>query len=263
MIDTVTLNCAGQTIALECQWLFAERSQAPLLVFLHEGLGSISMWRDYPQQLCAATGCRGLVYSRHGYGQSTPRQPDTRWAPDYLHQESWDVLPALLDALGVDAPCWLFGHSDGGSIALLFAARFPQRTQGIIVLAPHIFVEEVTLTGIRAAGESYQQGGLRQRLARHHTDPDSPFWGWHHAWLNPAFRDWNLEQDIAEVACPLLAIQGEDDEYASMAQIDGIQRIVPHTQLLKLAHCGHSPHRDQPEAVSAAVQAFLAAHSPI
>jgi pimeloyl-ACP methyl ester carboxylesterase len=257
MVEFVSLTHAGQPVSIECQWLNREREHAPLLVFLHEGLGSVSMWRDYPQTLCDAAGCRGLVYSRPGYGRSTPREPEARWQPDYLHIQSWQVLPALLDALGVEAPCWLFGHSDGGSMALLFAARFAERTAGIITLAPHIFVEEITVAGIAAAREAYLAGGLRQGLARHHADPDSPFWGWNHAWLNPAFRQWNLEADIVGIRCPVLAIQGEGDEYASMAQIDGIQRIVPHTRLLKLADCGHSPHRDQAAAVTEATLAFL------
>lgn len=257
MVECILVPHAGQQVSIEYQWLNHAREDAPLLVFLHEGLGSVSMWRDYPQTLCDAAGCRGLVYSRPGYGRSTPRPPEARWQPDYLHVQSWQVLPALLDALAVHAPCWLFGHSDGGSMALLFAARFPARTAGIITLAPHIFVEDVTVTGIAAARDAYLAGSLRQGLARHHADPDSPFWGWNHAWLNPAFRQWNLETDIAGIRCPALAIQGEGDEYASMAQIDGIQRIVPHTRLLKLADCGHSPHRDQPAAVTEATLALL------
>ena len=172
MVEFVSLTHGGQPVSIEYQWLNREREHTPLLVFLHEGLGSVSMWRDYPQTLCDAAGCRGLVYSRPGYGRSTPREPEARWQPDYLHIQSWQVLPALLDALGVDAPCWLFGHSDGGSMALLFAARFAERTAGIITLAPHIFVEEITVAGIAAAREAYLAGRMARKY--YSADPSSP-----------------------------------------------------------------------------------------
>jgi pimeloyl-ACP methyl ester carboxylesterase len=166
------------------------------------------------------------------------------------------VLPALLRALDVERP-WLFGHSDGGSIALLYAAAFPDALQGAIVLAPHIMVEEISVTSIAQARETYRNTELRSRLARYHDDVDSAFWGWNDIWLAPAFRDWTIEPEIASIRCPLLAIQGRDDEYGTLEQIRGIARRVPQAQLLELPDCGHSPHKDQPQAVIAASIDFL------
>jgi pimeloyl-ACP methyl ester carboxylesterase len=168
------------------------------------------------------------------------------------------VLPALLDALHVDAPVWLFGHSDGGSIALLHAARFPQAVAGLVVLAPHILVEEFGLASIRVAREAYATTDLKQRLGRYHDDVDSAFRGWNDIWLDPAFERWNIEAELATIACPVLAVQGLDDEYGTLEQIRGIARRVPGTQLLELADCGHSPHRDQPERLIEAAGRFIA-----
>ncbi len=228
---------------------------APLLVFLHEGLGSLAMWKDFPDRLCAATGTRGLVYSRPGYGRSSPH--DGPLKPDFMHRQAHDVLPALLDALRIDEPIVPFGHSDGGSIALLFAARFPQRVRALVVMAPHIVVEPVSIESIAKAREAWAATDLRARLARYHDDPDGAFRGWNDIWLDPAFRDWSIEADLGAIAAPLLAIQGLDDEYGTLEQIRGIARRVPGTRLLELPACGHSPHRDQPEAVIEAVGSFL------
>ncbi|MFY8103863.1 MAG: alpha/beta fold hydrolase [Ramlibacter sp.] len=265
-MEFVELQLPGvaSRVRIEHQWLGRERSQAPLLVFLHEGLGSVAMWRDFPQRLCDALGWRGLVYSRPGYGRSTPRAAAETWGVDFMHQQAHTVLPLLLQALGVDPlqdKPWLFGHSDGGSIALLHAARFPQRVAGAIVLAPHIFVEDVSVTSIEQARHAYLGTDLRQRLARYHEDPDSAFWGWNRIWLEPAFRSWNIEAELGTIACPVLAVQGLDDEYGTLAQIRGIARRAPQTQLLELAACGHSPHKDQPEALTAAVWRFVSSHS--
>jgi pimeloyl-ACP methyl ester carboxylesterase len=248
---------------IEHAWIAPERRDAPLLVFLHEGLGSLSMWRDYPARLCEAAGCRGLVYSRPGYGRSTPRPPGTAWTPRFMHEQAHQVLPAFLRAVGVDAerdPPWLFGHSDGGSIALLHAAAFPERTAGLIVLAPHILVEDLSVASIARAREAYLHTELRARLARHHDDPDSAFWGWNDIWLHPDFRAWSIEAELDAITCPLLAVQGLDDEYGTLEQIRGIARRVPGTELLELTGCGHSPHRDQPDALTRAASAFLARH---
>jgi pimeloyl-ACP methyl ester carboxylesterase len=235
---------------------------ATTLVFLHEGLGSVSMWRDFPARLCAALGCRGLVYSRPGYGRSTPRAAGERWDPDFMHRQAHEVLPALLHALGVQAPYALFGHSDGGSIALLHAARWPARVSRCVVLAPHILVEDLSIASIEKARAAYETTDLRQRLARHHDDPDSAFRGWNDIWLDARFRGWNIAAEIGTIACPLLAVQGLDDEYGTLAQIRGIRERVPQTQLLELPACGHSPHRDQPERLIAAVGAFFQHHHP-
>ncbi|MEJ5990960.1 alpha/beta hydrolase [Ramlibacter sp. PS3R-8] len=257
-----SLIAAGRPLRIEYEWVGHAPGPAPLLVFLHEGLGSVAMWRDFPQQLCAAVGARGLVYSRPGYGRSTPRPADEHWSPDFMHVQAREVLPALLDALGVNERPWLFGHSDGGSIALLHAAAFPEAVQGLVVLAPHIFVEEVSIRSIGKARDAYRHTDLRQRLARYHDDPDSAFHGWNDVWLDAAFRGWNIEDALGTIRCPLLAIQGLDDEYGTLEQIRGIARRVPHAQLLELPACGHSPHRDQPEAVIAAVSRCLQAGTP-
>lgn len=255
------IDWAGRPVTIEYQWVGATTPEAPLLVFLHEGLGSRSMWRDFPARLCAALGARGLVWSRPGYGRSTPRAPDERWRPDFMHRQAFEVLPALLAALGLDTRVqrpWLFGHSDGGSITLLHAARFADRVAGAIVLAPHILVEDLSIHSIAKARDAYAQTDLRQRLARYHDDVDSAFRGWNDIWLDPAFRDWSIEEEVRAIQCPLLAVQGLDDEYGTLEQIRGIARRVPQTRLLELERCGHSPHRDQPEALIAAVQAFMA-----
>lgn len=251
------INAGGQPLRIEYEWVGAPGAAATL-VFLHEGLGSVAMWRDFPARLCAATGMGGLVYSRPGYGRSTPRPAGEKWGPDFMHRQAREVLPALLAELRVARP-WLFGHSDGGSIALLYAAAFPQALRGAIVLAPHIIVEDLSVTSIAQAREAYLRTDLKQRLARYHDDVDSAFWGWNDVWLSPAFRGWSIEEELAAIRCPLLAIQGLDDEYGTLEQVHGIARRVPQARLLELAQCGHSPHKDQPEAVIEAVQAFVRA----
>ena len=246
----------GGNADIEYNWIGADRSPFPTVVFLHEGLGSISMWRDFPQRFCDEHGFRGLVFSRYGYGQSTPRPLDAHLRPDYLHDQAHEALPALLSALGVERP-WLFGHSDGGSIALLYGARFPEKVSGLVVMAPHIFVEDITIDGIRKARDAYLQTDLKSRLARHHRDPESVFLGWNDGWLDPAFRAWNIEPELPKITCPVLAIQGEGDEYGTLEQIYGIERQAPHARALPIAQCGHSPHKDQPDAVIRAAGEFI------
>jgi pimeloyl-ACP methyl ester carboxylesterase len=246
-------------LRIEHEWLGRERTGRPLLVFLHEGLGSRSMWRDFPQRLCNAGQFRGLVYSRPGYGRSTPRAPEERWGVDFMHRQAHELLPALLRTLGVSESPWLFGHSDGGSIALLHAARFPDQVAGAVLLAPHVFVEDVSVRSIAHIREAFASTDLPQRLARHHDDVGSAFWGWNHIWLDPTFRDWNIEVALDAIRCPLLAIQGVDDEYGTLEQIRRIRRRLPATQLLELSACGHSPHRDQPDQVIAATVALIGA----
>ena len=254
------LDWCGRPVRIEHQWLRPGRTDRPLVVFLHEGLGSVSMWRDFPRAFCAAADLRGLVWSRPGYGRSTPRAPDERWAPDYLHRQAREVLPALLRALDVDAPPWLFGHSDGGSIALIFAASFPGAVAGLVVAAPHIVVEEFGLASIRAARDAYASTPLRERLARHHADVDSAFRGWNDIWLDPAFAAFfDLADLLPRIVCPVLAVQGLDDEYGTLEQVHGIARRVPRTVLLELADCGHSPHRDQPARLIAEAARFVQA----
>lgn len=254
------LDWGGRSVRIEYRWVGSGDPAAPLTVFLHEGLGSVAMWKDFPQRLCDAVGHRGLVYSRPGYGASTPRRADETWDVDFMHRQAHEVLPALLDVLGIDAaadPPWLFGHSDGASIALLYAARFPRRAAGAVVLAPHIFVEPISVESIEKARLAYLDTDLRQRLSKYHADPDSAFWGWNRAWLDPQFVGWSIEAEIETIACPLLAIQGVDDEYGTLEQIRAIARRIPGTRLLELDACGHSPHRDRPEAVIAAAAALM------
>jgi len=250
---------AGRPQRLEYAWVGAARADAPVIVFLHEGLGSLAMWKDFPQALCTAAGARGLVFSRYGYGRSTPRPATEKWPVEFMHAQAEQVLPAFFANVGLDRPAWLYGHSDGGSIALLYAAAFPERVAGVVAVAAHVFVEDVSVASIEAARVAYVGTDLRQRLARFHADPDSAFGGWNDIWLDPAFRAWNIEDCLPRIRCPVLAVQGEDDEYGTMAQIDAIARRVPHARLLKLAACGHLPQRDQPERLIAAVADFLRA----
>ena len=264
-VQRVAIDWAGRPVHIEYQWLAPQRIGAPLVVFLHEGLGSLSMWRDFPQRLCARAGWRGLVYSRPGYGASTPRGAGESWGPDFMHRQAHEVLPALLAALGVDIcqrPPWLLGHSDGASIALLYAARFPRALGGCIVLAPHVLVETITTTSIEQARTAYLEADLRQRLARYHDDPDSAFWGWNQIWLHPAFRAWSIEAEIEAIRCPLLVVQGLDDEYGTLKQLQGIVRRVSQAQTLELAACGHCVQRDQPESLMAAAIEFIERNSP-
>ncbi len=249
-----------QRLRIEHQWIARERTDRPLVVFLHEGLGSLAMWRDFPARLCQAANARGLVWSRPGYGRSTPRPPEECWDLDFMHRQAHEVMPALFEALGLDTahdPPWLFGHSDGGSIALLHAARFAERVAGLVVLAPHTHVEVLSLASIEKARAAYERSDLKQRLAKYHDDPDSAFWGWNRIWLHPAFSAWSIEEEIGSIRCPLLAVQGTDDEYGTLEQIRGIARCLPQTRLLELPGCGHSPHRDRPQAVIDAVACLI------
>ena len=264
--EFVELPWRERTVRIELQRMAPAQARpaAALLVFLHEGLGSLAMWRDFPQRLCDAVGMHGLVYSRPGYGGSTPRGADEHWDVDFMHRQAHEVLPALLDKLHIDGtrqPLWLFGHSDGGSIALLHAARFPQQVSGVVVMAPHVSVESKAITSIQQARESYLHSDLKQRLARYHDDVDSAFWGWNDIWLHPPFKAWNIEAEVAHIRCPLLALQGVDDEYGTLDQVRAIARLLPLAELVELANCDHSPQRDQPERVIADVKRFIAAHA--
>jgi len=260
MSEFIDIDRAGRPVRIEYAWVGPAGRSTPLLVFLHEGLGSVALWKNFPAQLCEAAGCRGLVYSRPGYGRSTPRPANQALGVDFMHRQAREVLPALLQALGIDAARerpWLFGHSDGGSIALLYAASFPQQIGGAIVMAPHILVEDVSVASIEKARAAYLATNLRQRLGKYHDDPDSAFWGWNDIWLHPSFRAWSIEQDLSAITCPLLAVQGLDDEYGTLAQIRGIAQRVPQTELLELPACGHSPQSDQPQRVIEAVTGFM------
>lgn len=238
---------------LECRTIGDPGSHFPSLVFLHEGLGSVSDWRDFPDRICADTGLPGVVYSRLGYGRSDPVR-ESRTAR-FMHDEAIDVLPELLRALHIERPI-LIGHSDGASIALIHAGTFSEADTAVVVLAPHLFVEPVCTDAIAEVARRYEAPGLRERLARHHDDVDGAFRYWTEVWLSDAFASWTIEKEVAAVRCPILAIQGEDDQYGTMRQLDRIAELQPTAQLLKLPDCGHRLHRDCPEEVAAAVAAF-------
>ena len=259
MSATPTTFVLIQGRRLETRLIPGARAGAPAIVMLHEGLGSISLWRDFPGKLAAATGCTVLAYSRHGYGQS-----DVLDAPrlvEYMHREALDVLPELLGVMRINRPV-LLGHSDGASIALIHAgAHSDPRTgvRGVVAMAPHVFVEDVSVKSIAEAKAAFETTDLPQKLARHHADSAKTFYGWNDIWLHADFRAWNIEACLSSIRCPLMALQGIDDEYGSMAQLEAIaaQAGGP-VELVKLAACKHSPHRDQPEATLAAVTRFVA-----
>ena len=259
-VEFITVDWDERPVNIEYQWIEGDNPSAPLMIFLHEGLGSLAMWKDFPAQLCRAAGYRGLVFSRPGYGQSSARAPGETWDTDFMHRQAYALLPALLEGLAIDAssnPPWLFGHSDGGSIALLYAAKFPQQVSGIIVLSPHIMVEDITITSIEQARGTYLETDLKQKLGRYHADPDSAFWGWNDIWLHAPFREWTIEKEIENIRCPVLAVQGLDDEYGTLEQIHGIARRVAQTMVIEMANCGHSPHRDQARELIRIVSGFI------
>ncbi|MEZ5647145.1 MAG: alpha/beta hydrolase [Burkholderiaceae bacterium] len=257
-------------VGLEVAHIPGPADRAPLL-FLHEGLGSVAMWRQrgrlWPQELCEASGRAGWMYSRRGYGQSDP-VPDVRgpwhdgatWTrgrhqPDYMHREASRVLPRLLDALGLRAPV-LVGHSDGATIALLYASHHD--TAGCVAMAPHVMIEPIALTSIDAARVAYERNGLRERLQRYHADVDNAFWQWNDVWLSEAFRSFDIRDQCRDIRAPLLVVQGQSDEYGTLDQVDAIAQAAPQAQTCVLPACGHSPHRDQPDALTARLLPFLA-----
>jgi pimeloyl-ACP methyl ester carboxylesterase len=228
----------------------------PALVFLHEGLGSIRQWRDFPAKLCAATGCPGLIYDRYGYGQSDVLA-EPRRTVRFMHDEALLSLPDVLRDLDVRDPI-LVGHSDGASIALIHAGG-GHAVRGVVAMAPHVFIEPICLGSIEKAKASFETTDLPERLGRYHRDVRKTFYGWADVWLDPDFETWDIREDyLPAVRCPVLAIQGHDDEYGTMQQLDEIQRRVKgRCELLKLDGCGHSPFRDQAEIVLSRVGAFV------
>jgi pimeloyl-ACP methyl ester carboxylesterase len=242
---------------LEYQWHGPPAGDAPTIVFLHEGLGAISRWREFPAALCARLGWSGLVYNRQGYGASDPF--DAPLTPHFLHHEALDVLPRLLDTSAISRPV-LFGHSDGASIALIGAGSGLIQPAALVLEAPHVFVEDLAVASIAELRGSYGSSDLRERLERHHgTNVDLLFETWTEVWLSDEFRSWNIEDYVARVTCPTLVIQGRDDEYGTLRQVDAVaDRISARVEIALLDDCRHSPHIDQPDAAEGAAATFLA-----
>jgi pimeloyl-ACP methyl ester carboxylesterase len=232
---------------LEAVELPGDSARRPL-VLLHEGLGSVGLWRDFPQALQAATGRRVLTFSRFGHGRSEP--PAHPRTPAFFHEEALEVLPAVLAQLDAGEPL-LVGHSDGASIALIHAAHHP--VAGIALIAPHVLVEDITVAAIREARAAFDEGRLRERMARHHDDPEAAFNGWCDVWLDPAFRDWSLEEEAGRVTCPTLLIQGADDPYGTLEQLDRIEVRVRGPVERLVVPGGHSPHLEARDEVVDAI----------
>lgn len=241
--------------SLHYEWFGAVAEKRPALVFLHEGLGSVKQWRDFPERVAQATGCPALVYDRYGYGQSEVLA-EPRRSVRFMHDEALTALPQFLTAVGIENPI-LIGHSDGASIALVHAGA-GHAVRGLALMAPHVFVEPICTRSIRAATKTFESTDLPSRLARYHIDSRRTFYGWADVWLDPAFERWNIEAYLPAIEAPVLAVQGHDDEYGTMAQLDAIARRVKGScELLKLDRCGHSPFRDQPDAVLQAIRGFV------
>jgi pimeloyl-ACP methyl ester carboxylesterase len=238
---------------IEVRTIAGEAGRAPL-VFLHEGLGSVAMWRGFPARVAELTGCPTVVYSRYGYGDS-----DILAAPfavDYMHREAREALPELLAKLGIERPI-LVGHSDGASIALIYAGS-GHPVRGLVAMAPHVFVEDLSVRSIEAAKVAFETSDLPEKLARYHADARRTFYGWNDIWLHPDFRAWNIEEYLPRITVPVLVIQGEDDQYGTAAQVEAIARQVKGpVETLMLSRCAHSPHVDQREATLAAISRFV------
>jgi pimeloyl-ACP methyl ester carboxylesterase/predicted GNAT family acetyltransferase len=224
----------------------------PALVLMHEGLGSVGLWRGFPERLADTTGRRTVAFSRFGHGQSDA--PQKSRTPAFMHEEALEVLPDLLARLDLQEPI-LVGHSDGASIALIYAAH--HAVAGVVAIAPHVFVEEMCLAEIRQARQTYDTGDLREKLARHHRDPDAAFFGWNDVWLDPAFPRWTITDELERVTCPLLLIQGQHDQYGTMAQLDTIERLAAGSVRRVHLDCQHSPPTEMPDETAAAIAQFV------
>lgn len=228
--------------------------QGAPLVFLHEGLGSVELWRDFPRTVTDRARRPGLVYARHGNGWSTPLLGPRR--PDYMHEEALRVLPRLISDLIPDAPV-LVGHSDGASIAIIYAGA-GHAVDRLVLIAPHVFVEEETIESIAAIRASFASSDLPGKMARYHTDPHRTFHGWADIWLSPEFRSWNIEDHLPEIDCPTMLIQGDEDEYGTVAQLDAIEeKMNGPTLRMMIPGAGHSPHVSHPDVVAAEVASFV------
>jgi pimeloyl-ACP methyl ester carboxylesterase len=229
----------------------------PSLLLLHEGLGSVGLWRGFPERLAAATQRRTIAFSRYGHGQSDP--PPTPRTPAFMHEEALEVLPELLPSLGIDEPI-LVGHSDGASIALIYAAHHP--VTAVVAIAPHVFVEDICLVEIRQTKETFETTDLRDRMTRHHRDPDAAFYGWNDVWLHPEFPQWSIEGELEHISAPLLLIQGTRDQYGTMAQLDSIEQRAPGPVTRVHLDCQHSPATELPDQTAEAIASFMSALPP-
>lgn len=248
------LDLAGRHI--EYRIVLGDALKVPTLVFLHEGLGCMAMWRDFPDKVARKTGARALVYSRFGYGQSSGL--DAPRTPRFMHEEALDVLPQILDRLQISRPI-LIGHSDGASIALIHATMAERPVAGLVLIAPHVMVEPITVQRIAEICETYEKGGLRERLARYHANVDDAFIGWSRIWLDPRFRSWSLGTEASRLDVPCLLIQGDKDEYGTLAQIDAIGEVARvRPERLVLAGAGHALRPDTESAMIAAIASFSA-----
>jgi pimeloyl-ACP methyl ester carboxylesterase len=234
--------------------VYAPTGNKPIVVMLHEGLGSVSMWKGFPEQIANSTGCGVLVYSRYGHGKSE-RLAEKRGA-EFMHHEARVVLPELLERFEIRTPI-LLGHSDGGSICIIYAATAVRKPRAMILEAPHVFVEDLSVSSITKIRAMYQATDLPKQLGRYHDHVDETFWGWNDIWLDPRFRRWNIEECLKNITCPVLVIQGEHDEYGTLAQVEAIIKRLPGAETLVLQECGHSPHRDKPEKTLAAITKFV------
>lgn len=239
---------------VETLWFAPRLPRHPTIVMLHEGLGSVSLWKNFPRDIAERTGFGVFVYSRCGNGQSDGLKE--KRSVEYMHGEAEIVLPLLLKEVGIEHPI-LLGHSDGGSIALIYAGRYPNLPSALVLQSPHVFVEDLSVESIAKIRISYQTTNLRSRLERYHRDVDATFWSWNDIWLDPRFRSWNIESYLRAVTCPVLVIQGLNDEYGTVRQVESIQQHIPSAEVLLLPDCGHAPHRDQPQATIDRIVRFL------
>jgi pimeloyl-ACP methyl ester carboxylesterase len=239
---------------LEAARIEARQPSLPAIVMLHEGLGSVAHWKDFPMQLAEQTGAGIFAYSRYGHGGSDALEESRSVC--YMHHEAQVVLPEILRKASIERPL-LLGHSDGASIAILYAGMFPDSVAGLILEAPHVFVEEIAVSSITQARALYNETDLPLRLGRYHKNVDSLFWGWNNIWLHPSFRTWNIESFLDLIRCPVLVLQGAQDEYGTSEQVDAIQRRIPSASAIILDNCKHAPHRDRCEATLFAINRFL------
>jgi pimeloyl-ACP methyl ester carboxylesterase len=257
----VTPTVIAHRYHIDGRWLEAAKIEGrdpnlPAIVMLHEGLGSLAHWKDFPLRVAEETGAPVFVYSRSGHGGSDALEEPR--SVSYMHHEAQVVLPEILREAGIERPV-LLGHSDGASIALLFAGMHPDACAGLILEAPHVFVEDLTVSSIAQARTLYQETDLPQRLGRYHANVDSLFWGWNKIWLDPSFRNWNIESFLDLIRCPVLVLQGAQDEYGTSRQIEAIQRRIPSASAIVLQNCKHAPHRDCSEATLYAIGNFVQA----